>query len=321
MTSELGLGVSFVASRGQDVVTEGVHAALAAGIDYFDTAPYYSAGADEAMLGHALRGMRQRVTLATKVGYIEAPDAHRNPDALMRQLNDSLRRLQTDYVDVLQIHEADFRKWWTDGPIGAEEAMIPTAPLIEDGEAYDFAHAPVMAFLARARASGKARCVGFTAKDARRAARLVESLAPDTVMIAHQFNPVLRNASALLFPVTAARETGVLVGAPLMRGWLARPKDAWRTDPPAWMDRIFQRAYVACLDIAAQSGLDLAEMSIRWMLGEKRQHALVFGFRTAGEIAANVRAASQPPLPAAVHEAIAAAGIVHPLLFQGRTTL
>jgi len=261
------------------------------------------------------------VTLATKVGYIDTPDGHRDADALMRQLEGSLRRLQTDYVDILQIHEADFRRWWTEGPIGAEEAMSPTAPLVDDDEAYDFAHSPVWAFLARARASGKARCIGITAKDARRAARLVPSLAPDTVMIAHQFNPVLRNAAALLFPVTAAHETGVLVGAPLMRGWLARPKDAWRTEPPAWMDAEFQRAYVACLDIAAESGLDLAEMSIRWMLAEKRQHALVFGFRTADEIAANVRAAEQPPLPPAVHDAITAAGIVHPLLFQGRTTL
>ena len=67
----LGLGVSFVAAQGQEVVTRGVQHAHDLGIDYFDTAPYYSEGEDEAMLGRALVGMRQGITLASKVGYTE----------------------------------------------------------------------------------------------------------------------------------------------------------------------------------------------------------------------------------------------------------
>jgi aryl-alcohol dehydrogenase-like predicted oxidoreductase len=319
--SELGLGVCFVAAKGQRVVTEGVRAGIDAGIDYFDTAPYYTAGMDEEMLGNALDGVRHRVTLATKVGYTEEPDDHRSVEGLMRQLDGSLARLRTDWVDVVQIHEADFRKWWVDQRVARDEGMSPTAPLIRDDESYDFASAPVVEFLQRARQAGKARFVGITAKDARLAARVVDALDVDTVMVAHQFNPVMRNAAEFLFPGTDARDIGVLVGAPLMKGWLAAPREKWRDVPPPWMDEPFRRAYFGCVAVAARSGIDLAQLTIRWMLGEMRQHSLVFGFRSTEEIAANVRAAVAGSLPASLRAEIDALGIVHPLIFQGRTTL
>lgn len=321
LVSELALGVSFVAAQGQEVVTRSVHAALDLGIDYFDTAPYYSAGLDEAMLGHALGGRRDGVVLATKVGYTENPDDHRSVDGLMRQLDQSLQRLRTDHVDIVQIHEADFRKWWAAERVSPEDGMSQTGMLIRDDETYDFAGAPVVEFLARARAAGKARYVGITAKDARLAARLLDVVDVDTVMVAHQFNPVLRNAAAYLFGPAAQRGLGVVIGAPLMKGWLAAPKHRWRTAPPPWMDATFERAYFDYVDLAAASGIDLGELTMRWMLGETRQHSLVFGFRDAGEIAANARAAAQPPMPGALRAAIDALGIVHPLIFQGRTAL
>lgn len=317
----LGLGVSFVASQGQDVVTRGVRHAHDLGIDYFDTAPYYSQGEDEAMLGKALVGIRDGIMLASKVGYTADPQDHRRVEGLMAQLDGSLQRLRTDHLDVLQIHEADLRKWWMDEPVTLEEGMSPTASLVRDDEVYDFADAPVVAFLSRAVAAGKARHVGVTGKDARRLARIVEALDIDAVMVAHQFNPVLRNAASYLFPLAAERDLGVLVGAPLMKGWLARPKRKWREDPPAWMDAPFHRAYFACVDLADEAGMDLSELALRWMLGETRLHALVFGFRDPAEIAANVRAAAMPALPEDLRQRVDAIGIVHPLVFQGRTVL
>ncbi len=317
----LGLGVSFVAAQGQEVVTRGVQHAHDLGIDYFDTAPYYSEGEDEAMLGRALVGMRQGITLASKVGYTADPQDHRRVEGLTAQLDGSLLRLRTDHLDVLQIHEADFRKWWVDEPVTAEEGMSPTASLVSDDEAYDFADGPVVEFLARAVSAGKVRHVGVTGKDARRLARVVAALDIDVVMVAHQFNPVLRNAASCLLPVAAARDLGVLIGAPLMKGWLARPKRKWREAPPAWMDGPFHRAYFACVDLADEAGMDVGELTLRWMLGEPRLHALVFGFRDPAEIRANVRAASMPPLPDDLRRQVDAIGIVHPLLFQGRTAL
>ena len=74
-----------------------VHRALELGITFFDTAPSYGDGASESLLGGALKGDRDRVAIATKVGPRDDP---------RRSLEASLRRLATDYVDLIQLHEA-----------------------------------------------------------------------------------------------------------------------------------------------------------------------------------------------------------------------
>lgn len=320
--SELGLGHSFVAANGKGTVIEAVHRAIDLGINYFDVAPYYSDGVDEQYLGEALVGRRDRAVVATKVGYSHDPAHHRSAASLMAQLDQSLRSLRTDHVDVIQLHEADFRRWWSPDPITPEEAWNGQAEIIRDAETYDFAGAPVAEFLHRARQSGKARFVGVTGKDPRQLARVIHALDVDTAMIAHQFNPVMRAGSALLFPATTERDVGVLVAAVLMRGALAAPKHKWRSDaPPSWMDPTFHRAYFAYVDVAEREGLPMAELTLRWVLSEPRLSSVVVGFKTAQDVEANVRAASLPPLPAPLRKEIEALGIVHPLIAQGRTTL
>jgi len=83
--------------------------------------------------------------------------------------------------------------------------MSTKAALVRDDETYDFVDAPVAEFLALAVSAGKVRYIGVTGKDARRLARIVEILGIDVVMVAHQFNPVLRNAASYLFPATTER--------------------------------------------------------------------------------------------------------------------
>jgi aryl-alcohol dehydrogenase-like predicted oxidoreductase len=298
-----------------------VRAAIDAGVNYFDTAPYYSAGLDEQTLGQALAGLRDRIILATKVGYTANPHDHRSVAGLMQQLDGSLHRLNVSHVDLIQIHEADFRKWWVDEDITVEEGSSPRGTLIRDDETYDFADAPVIQFLTKAVETGKARFVGITAKDARRAARVARALDVHTVMVAHQLNPVLRNASAFLLGQAAASDIGVLVAAPLMQGLLARPKLKWRSAPPEWMDATFFKAYFGFIDLAEKAGIGVQELTFRWLLREARLHSILFGFRSVDDIEANVTAVMRGPLPDSLQAEIDALGIVHPLIFQGRTTL
>ena len=157
----------------------------------------------------------------------------------MEQFETSLERLQTDYVDIIQIHEADYMKWWTDD-IPDNEDAVDWGALIEDDTAYDFSNAPAVKFLADAKRSGKARFIGLTAKNARVLARILKVIKVDSVMTAHQFNPVFRNAVEFLFPAAQDLQAGVVIGAPLMKGWLALPQNAWRESPPDWMDEIFK---------------------------------------------------------------------------------
>ncbi|MBN62057.1 MAG: hypothetical protein CME20_11935 [Gemmatimonadetes bacterium] len=319
--AELGLGTAFMAAQGQAGVDECVARAMERGVNYIDTAANYGKGKDEEMLGTALRGRRGGVFLATKVGCVADPGGHRKVDSLMAQFEGSLRRLQTDRVDLIQLHEADQRKWWTDDAVAEVEAVSHTGPLIKDDEEYDLASAPCVEFLHRAKAQGKARFIGITGKDARRLARLVEAGPYDSMMVAHQHNPIYRNAGHFLLSLTEQRGLGVAGGAMFIKGWLAVAQEAWRRQRPAWMDDTFFRAYFGYLDLQAQSGIPLPELTLRWLLGEPRIHCIATGFSAWDEIAANIAALEKGPLPADLQAAIDAVGIVHPLRYQGRQTL
>ena len=319
--SVLGLGTCFMAGQGESGVRECVHYAVGEGVSYFDTAADNGKGGDECLLGAALQGVRDRVFLATKVGCVDVPDGHRDVKVLMCQHEAGLQRLQTDRVDLIQLHEADQRKWWCDDPVSVAEAEDHCGPLICDDEDYDFAGAPCVEFLRRSKAEGKSRFIGLTGKDARKLARIVRALEIDGMMIAHQYNPLFRNAEHFLLPWTERRDIGVSGGAMFMKGWLARPVNEWRDNPPEWMDPVFQRAYVAYLDIHKASGLPMAELTLRWLLAETRLHSIVLGFSTREEITQNLTAIGKGPLPSDLQRAINAIGIVHPLTYQGRSEL
>ncbi|HEY5729554.1 MAG TPA: aldo/keto reductase [Anaerolineales bacterium] len=92
-----------------------VHAALDMGVNFFDTAANYGAGHSEVVLGRALKGRRNKVVIATKFGHIvneEKKVVYGDPDQIIRNVRtdveNSLRRLQTDYIDIYQLHEGGY---------------------------------------------------------------------------------------------------------------------------------------------------------------------------------------------------------------------
>src|SRR6266511_103282 len=107
--SVVGLGCNNFGRRvDQDGTREVVDAALDAGVSFFDTAESYRGGQSEAFLGHALRGRRERVVLATKFGGGgRVGNGKGSREEIRRALEGSLERLQTDYVDLYQHHQED----------------------------------------------------------------------------------------------------------------------------------------------------------------------------------------------------------------------
>jgi len=92
-----------------------VHTALEAGVNFFDTAANYGAGHSEVVLGRALKGKRNEVVIATKFGHIvneEKKAVYGDPDQIIKNVRkdveNSLRRLQTDYIDIYQLHEGGY---------------------------------------------------------------------------------------------------------------------------------------------------------------------------------------------------------------------
>lgn len=92
-----------------------IHVALDAGVNFFDTAANYGAGHSEVVLGRALKGRREQVVIATKFGHIVnevAKVVYGDPELILsnvrRDVENSLRRLQTDYIDIYQLHEGGY---------------------------------------------------------------------------------------------------------------------------------------------------------------------------------------------------------------------
>jgi aryl-alcohol dehydrogenase-like predicted oxidoreductase len=112
---------------------ESLKSALDAGINFFDTAAVYGLGHSEIVLGKALQGVRQDVVIATKCGMVwdEKGIVRKNGtyDSIIREAEDSLRRLGTDYIDLYQMHWPD-----TDSKAPAEETMRAMDKLVQDGK-------------------------------------------------------------------------------------------------------------------------------------------------------------------------------------------
>jgi aryl-alcohol dehydrogenase-like predicted oxidoreductase len=107
--SEIGLGCMSLPAREEDKTIGIIHRAIELGINYFDTADLYDKGINERILGEALKGKREKVVLATKVGNQWREDGSGwdwNPrkEYILRAAEESLHRLQTDHIDLYQLH-------------------------------------------------------------------------------------------------------------------------------------------------------------------------------------------------------------------------
>ena len=108
LVSEIGFGCMSL-PLDQDVSTHLLHRAVDAGVTFFDTADFYQHGANETMVGHALRGVREQLVIASKVGNRWNPDGTTwrwdpSPEWIGQAIRQTLQRLQMDHLDLYQLH-------------------------------------------------------------------------------------------------------------------------------------------------------------------------------------------------------------------------
>ena len=269
-----------------DIADQCVHAALDAGITTFDTADVYANGKAESVLGEALKGQRREsLEIFTKVYWPTGPRGH-NDVGLSRKhiaesINNSLTRLQTDYVDLYQAHRFD-----TETPL--EETMQAFAQVVRQG---------------------KALYIGvseWTADQIRAGHALATELGIQLISSQPQYSMLWRVIEGEVVP--ASRELGVsqIVWSPIAQGVLTGkykpgqplPEGSRATDEKGGADSIkrFMTDDVltrvqALAPIAAALDLTMAQLAVAWVLSNDNVAAALVGASRPEQVAENVKAA------------------------------
>ncbi|TBB14988.1 aldo/keto reductase (plasmid) [Rhizobium ruizarguesonis] len=278
-------GTGFFAKAGNTDVDEArrlLDVAFDHGVNLFDTANVYSHGLSEEILGQALKGRRDRALIATKMrmGMGDGPnDAGLSRKHIIEQCEASLRRLDTDHIDLYQIHEWDGQ-----------------TPLEETLEALDT--------LVRA---GKVRYVGssnYAGWQLSKALGIAERLGYQR-FISQQIHYTLqaREAEYELLPIAQDAGVGVLVWSPLAAGLLtgkyrrdqqapegSRQLNGWG-EPPVRDEDALYNIVDELVAIGDVRGVSAAQMSLAWLLGRPGVSSLIVGARTEQQLVDNLAAA------------------------------
>ena len=278
--SVLGMGGLNVSTLGAGGLEEGcrtVRRALELGVNYVDTAPSY--GDSEEVLGIALEGAAQPHFLATKLGGRPQPFDPQDRDLLRRSVDESLRLLRRDCIDVLLIHEPDRPgqyDWWTD---------------------LDRFHGPVSDLLEELKAEKVIRFTGLGGTTAYQLPLIMATGNYDVVLTAFNYSLLWREAAIAVFPEARRRNMGLVVGSPLQQGALSRRYPEIETGAP-WLSPPRREQYRRLYAFLDETGLSLPEAALRMIVANPDVSTVLAGARSVKEVEESVRAAEAGPLPA-----------------------
>ncbi len=285
-----------------DVAIQCVRAALDAGISTFDTADAYANTAAEVVLGEALKGeRRESLEILTKVYWPTGPkgknDTGLSRKHIMESINGSLRRLQTDYVDVYQAHRYD-----TETPLA--ETMQAFADIVRQG---------------------KALYIGvseWTADQIRDGVKLSRELGFQLVSNQPQYSMLWRVIEDEVIPTSEELGVSQIVFSPVAQGVLTGkyvtgqpvPEGSRATDDKGGSDFVkrFLREDVlervqALRPVADQAGLTMAQLAVAWVLHNPNVASAIIGASRPEQVTENVKAVGvslAPELMALIDEVL-----------------
>ncbi|BCJ85498.1 aldo/keto reductase [Effusibacillus dendaii] len=265
--------------------------ALEHGINFIDTANFYGKGQDaeqpvgtgecEEILGRALKGRRHDVVLATKVGLAMGYGPNQSGLSrvhIMHQAEESLRRLQTDYIDLYQVHRFD-----------------PRTPLEETLRALDD--------LVR---QGKVRYIGcsnFAAWQIAKSYAISETRNLEKfVSVQPQYSLLVRDIEAELLPFCQSENVGVIVYSPMARGMLSGkykssddvPEESRAFHGERNLYKLFTpnnfRLVERLRPVAEESGLTVAQFALAWVLSNPQITSAIVGATKTGHVSSAVEA-------------------------------
>jgi len=265
---------------GQEDTTRMVKLALDRGINFIDTADVYSLGESETLVGEALKGVRKEIVMATKVRLPMSDNLNRSGATrvnIMREVEGSLQRLQTDYIDLYQVHG-----WDSNTPL--EETLRTLDDIVRQG---------------------KVRYIGlsnFMSWQAATAIMLQERLGLEKYVTAQMHYSLVGRGLEYEFQSFAAYyHIGILVWSPLAGGFLS---GKYSRDNPAPAGTRFAeagsfvpfdkemgyRVVDALKQVAGRHGASAARVALSWVLGRPAVSSVIVGARTAAQLEDNIAA-------------------------------
>jgi aryl-alcohol dehydrogenase-like predicted oxidoreductase len=298
-TSILGLGGAYLSASSFADGVATVHKTLDLGVTYFDTSPMYCRGLSQAVLGEALKDKKDGYLLATKLGYFANPSRYHGPEALQTQFEENLRLLRRDYVDTLQLHEADSHHWWSTDP----SIKGRLSPEID----YSFNDALALETLRQLKTEGRCRFIGISGNTEENMSRVLKHVDVDTFLLAFNYDLIRRGARKAL-PLARKKGCVGMIGAIFARSLAVSQPDLVHS-PPNWMTPELLESYKKIFALQAERGMSLATLGVRYMCGQPEMDTLIIGAKNPAEIEECVRAAQQGPLPDDLAQQIEKLGI------------
>ena len=269
---------------------EAIETALELGVNFIDTSDAYGAGYGENLLGNAFKGRRDKIVIATKGGNVMVgPNRGKRifePDYISRVMDESLRRLQTDYIDLYQLHN-------------------PTVEVIERGAVWEV--------LERAKKAGKIRHYGVSINSMEEGTAAVKDGRAETIQV--EYNLLAQEPAEAFFPEAQQANIGVVARVPLKRGILTgklRQADEQRFQGEDVRARSFKgEAFAQELGKAEQLKFlvhgpvqSLGQAAIAFCIAHPAVSVVIPGARNAEQMRENA-AAADIEIPAADLERIA----------------
>lgn len=244
---------------------ETVHAALDLGINCIDVSPYYGLTRAETVLGKALQGIsRDRYYLCTKVGRYGAAEFDFSAERVTRSVDESLHRLQVDYVDLIQCHDIEFGS--------LDQVVEETLPALRN-------------VVAR----GKARFIGITGLPLKIFPTVLDRAPVDTILSYCRYN-LVDTALTGLIPYLKQKGVGILNASPLSMGLLAdRPLPEWHPAPPE-----MRAACVQAADHCRSKGSSLPKLALQFAVANPELATTFVGMANVADLQSNVAWIDEP---------------------------
>jgi len=285
-TATFGGGNEFFKAWGSTQVEEAtrmVNLCMDAGVNFFDTADIYSDGLAEEILGKALTGLRDKVLISTKATFTFGPGPNNQGSSrfhLLKQIEGSLKRLNTDYIDIYHMHGFD-------GNTPVEETLRTLDDLIQSGK---------IRYIA---------CSNFSGWHLMKSLAISEKYGWNKYL-AHQVYYALTNREYEweLMPLGLDQNVGSIIWSPLAAGRLGGKYGRNKPIPPdsrvaqggspvpeaVVNEEVFYKITDTLDQIAAETGKSMAQIAINWLLQRPTVASIIIGARNEEQLKQNLGA-------------------------------